>query len=189
MRRKTNLGLAGALLAALCAAGSGCGHDDDDPAPPLPSGARFVADEGTGARLWLEVAEEQPDRLLVRVWAAELGSVFGFAAHLTFDSARLELDGDRVAALDLTPWGGPVDSSQLLATLSGDVALGAARRGPGLGDVPIEQPTELASVPLRVLDPASTRLDLGTVIVRRADGSYQPTGALGGTLDTTGGAP
>jgi hypothetical protein len=48
--------------------------------------------------------------------------------------------------------------------------------------MPIDTPTRIARIPVTLVRAGAPRIAPSRVMVRRADGSYVPTSALGGTL-------
>jgi hypothetical protein len=143
-----------------------------DPEPPVQTSG-FAPDAArSGARLWIEADTRQ-----LTLWAAELGNVLGVAAHVTIDTSHLTPGAgtahDALGADALTVFE---------AVAPGDFTLGTARRGLEAGEVAIDAATELAVIPFEIVRAGEVRLAPSRVMVRRADGSYVPTAALGGTL-------
>jgi len=153
-------------------------------APPVPG---FEPDEApTGAALYLTATLDDPAAPVVQVWARDLGTIFGLACHVEFDGGQLT-----AGAPVVEPAIGPDTAGEagyLSVVAVGDVALGAARRGPDAGEVDVTAPTLVATIPLTVVSAGTSRLALTSAQVRRADGGFVPIAVAGGRL-TTGGAP
>jgi hypothetical protein len=152
---------------------------------PLVPG--FEPDEApTGAALYLTATLDDPAAPVVQVWARGLGMILGLACHVEFDGARFAAGAPVVEpaiGADTAD-----EAGYLSAVGAGDVALGAARRGPDAGEVDLTAATLVATIPLRVVSAGTSRLDLTSAQARRADGSFVPLAVAGGRL-TAGGAP
>ncbi len=186
------------MLVPLVLLATACGESKDDPTDAgedvIGDGEEeavttpgFEADPAPeGAALYVDVDVSDPDAPVATVWASDLGPVFGIALHVV-------LDGAHVTAHDVVvePFLGS-DSAGEAEYLSGpgtaDVSLGAARRGPGAGEVDVTDPVLVATIPLDVVEHGSTRIEITRFQVRRADGSFTAVDVAGGLL-TTGGAP
>ena len=182
--------LALGLVALVATLSAGCGGDEEDGAAAASGEAPkpgFVADaQGSGARMWIDAKVESDSDARVELWAAELGPVLGYSAHLRFDTEHLELD----------PAGGPTtepalgaaaDEAVHLATaLPGDVAFGGTRRSPTVGEADLGAATLLGHARLHARAATTSRLSLDRVVARRADGGYVQLTALGGELTTVG---
>ena len=156
----------------------------DEDGPPVPG---FEADpEPAGAALYASVDMTDPAAPVATIWAARLGPTFGIALHVGFDGALLAAHDPATAPCIGPDAGG--EALYVAAAKTGDVILGAVRRGPAAGEVEIGDPVVVATIPLTAIVPGTTRIDLLDAQVRRADGSFVPTGEAGGTL-TTGGTP
>jgi hypothetical protein len=155
------------VLALLCAACT-----TSDPEPPGDAGGFEPDAMQDGARLWIEADERQ-----LSLWAAGLGDVLGIAAHVKLDTTHVA-PGPGTAHAVLGD-----DAITLLEEVAaGDLVIAMARRGAAAGDVAVDVPTELATVPYQALSAGDVRLEPSRVMVRRGDGSYVGTVALGGTL-------
>jgi len=129
---------------------------------------------------------DDPTAPVLQVWAQGLGTIFGLACHLEFDGARFAAGAPVLEpALGADAAG---EAGYLSAVRTGDVALGAARREPDAGEVELTTPTLVATIPLTIVSAGTSRIDLTSTEVRRADGSYVPVALAGGRL-TAGGAP
>ncbi|MBW2261544.1 MAG: hypothetical protein JRG91_06170 [Deltaproteobacteria bacterium] len=147
----------------------------------------FEADpEPEGPGVYVDVDVTDPDAPVATVWAADMGPVFGIALHVT-------LDGTHVAAHDaaIEPCLGSDSAGEaeyLVGPGASDVSLGAVRRGPDAGEVEITAPVLVATIPLTVVAHGASRVEVTSVQVRRADGSFTAIEVAGGLL-TTGGVP
>lgn len=158
--------------------------DEDGEAPVLPG---FEADpEPEGAALTIDVDMTDPAAPVATVWAARLGPVFGIALHVAVDGAYLSMHDPVSAECVGTDSAGQAE--YLAVARDDDTSLGAVRRGPDVGEVEINEPVVVATIPLNVIAPGSSRIELIDAQVRRADGSFTPFEAAGGIL-TTGGEP
>ena len=143
------------------------------PSPPVED-ALFTPDEQTtGPRMWLN-AEAAGEQVAVTLWAAELGATFGWSAHVPSDG--MNVGG---VSIDESVLGGG-DAIHIAVARQSDVSFGGSRRSPALGPVVIDEPTKLADIAAVI--PAALRLDLDRVIVRRVDGTFIKTAALGGEV-------
>jgi hypothetical protein len=151
-------------------------------------GARFTVDpRPEGAAMWLEGEVESDGGLTVGVWAAGIGPVFGYSAHLTFDDKVLRLADDGAFASEAVL--GPDARNAAVYVWSaepGDLAFGATRRGPTLGEVELGAAVCLGKVELTPRGEGRTRIDLSRVIIRRDDESFVATHTAGGRV-TVGG--
>ncbi len=180
------------LLVLLLVAGAACGEASPPSAPDSglasdlqPATPGFAADPRPGgAALYLGV-EDPGGSPRLELWASGLGAVFGLAARVALDPARLG-----AANAKPTTWLGPEapkEARYLTLAAEGIIVLGAARRGPAAGERQLDAPTLLATAELVVRAAGRSRLELREVQVRRADGSFVPVAVAGGEL-TTGGA-
>ncbi len=144
-----------------------------------------------GPRLWLDVVLNEHEDATVQLWAAELGSVFGYSVHLEYDPNHLVLDETAGPQIDLSVFtaDGQDNGLSLIVTESGDVGLGAMRRSPALSEVQLNEPIQLATVAFKAQQPAQSELRLTRIVVREASGEYVAVQAGGGVLKTVGGAP
>ena len=189
--RETRSWVLGIAMVAAAALSCGCSGDETgSDGPPAPPPGSFEAEAaGSGPRLWLEAQLDGAMSATVGLWGAELGPVFGWSAHITgYGGEHLAPDGDPTvepAAL------APADPAQALGFAKiqrpTDIALGASRLSPELGEVTIDLPTELARVVLQPLGPGESELRIEQVVIRRSDGSYQTASVYGGVLTTAGG--
>jgi hypothetical protein len=165
---------------------AGCGDDETrSPEPkPKPGAAAFQRQaEPVGPRIWLDAASDEDGRMRIEVHGAELGDVFGWAAHVRHDAAAFTVEAGSITET----LGAATEAVRFVSLGAGDAALGAARRGAALGPVPVEAPALLAV--LEIGEPrGSTEVMLDRVVVRRADGSWVDVATAGGLL-TEGGAP
>lgn len=176
-----------ATLPLLLAASAGCA-ERTIVVSHRNAAAQFEAEpNATGARMWLEV-DAQADEVVATVHAADLGEVFGYAAHLEYDTRQLVLrpDAPPEALADALADGQPRSLVVMMQGEPGRVRIGATRKGPELGEADMSDATAIATIPFRVISNAEAPLKLTRVVVRRADGSYVPTSAFGGELVTTG---
>jgi hypothetical protein len=163
-----------------------CGGDETAPAKSHEAAVGFSPDAAVeGPRIWIEAALDG-DAARVELWAAELGPVLGYAGHLEWDAGHLALDG-APSSDDVLAAGDAKTAVHVWSGVAGDLSFGGTRRAPTLGEVDIDQPVRVGEVTLRTLAAKQSRLTPSRVIVRRADGSYVATAAVGGTL-VTGGA-
>jgi hypothetical protein len=177
----------GVLAVAASFAVAACGADETVPAKSNEPVVGFSPDVAAeGPRIWLEAALDG-DAARVELWAADLGPVFGYAGHLEWDAGHLGLDG-APSSDDLLAAGDAKTAVHVWTGVAGDLSFGGTRRAPALGEVEIDQPLRVGVVTLRTLAEKQSRLTPSRVIVRRGDGSYVATAAIGGTL-VTGGAP
>ena len=155
---------------------------------PLEVGAWTPEDTGSGARLWLEGAGDG-SVATVTVWAAELGPVFGYSLHVTYDANLFALDPNVVprAEASVLEAGQPADAIHLYALRSDHVGLAGTRTSPALDEVAIDAPTLLYSLPLQATRGGHPPFGLDRVSVRRRDGSYLPVRATGGAFAVSGG--
>ena len=173
-------------LLVLLSLTAGCDGDETSPEPgadPKPKKASFEREaEPNGPRLWLDGARGADGRLRIQVYGAELGQVFGWAAHVRYDAGAFAVE---TGALTET-LGQTTEAARFVSLAEGDAALGEARRGAALGGAAIDEPTVLAV--LEIGEPEATSdVALDRVMVRRADGSWVEVATAGGVL-TEGGA-
>jgi hypothetical protein len=175
-------------LAVVVSLTSACGDDPetkDSPPPPGPATKLFEREaQPTGPRLWLDATRDGDGVVHIEVHGAELGEVFGWAAHVHFDAEAVTIETGGVGET----LGGDAEAAKLLSVQAGDASLGQARRGPALGGVLVDEPALLATLDVGA-EGAPTEVSLERAIVRRADGSYVEVTAAGGLLTPDGGAP
>jgi hypothetical protein len=151
------------LLLALPALAAGC----------LEPGFTGDADPG-GPALVLE-QDGAPGRFAVQ--GRGLGSVFGLSYHLVFDEDLLEVRSlEQVEIL-----GGPQLARHIAAPRHGDVALGGSRLSREDGEALVED-GPLLRVELAARASGTSRVSLVDALARRADGSFIPLAAVGGSL-------
>jgi hypothetical protein len=161
-------------------------------APPdaVPDAPGFAADRRSmGPRLWIEATLAGGKNAGVELWASELGPVFGYSAHVHFDASHLSLSPDNAspeAPTVLAP-DGPAKAVELWTQSAGDVGIGAVRRSPNLGEVPIVEATMLGSFMLEARRAGRSAIGIERAVVRRADGSFVSVSVAGGTLVTVDG--
>src|SRR5688500_17350413 len=129
-----------AITMAMATFSSACGDDESQPQPETALFER--ASEPTGPRLWLDATRDADGRVRIEIHGAELGEVFGWAAHVRWDAAALEVD----AGGALQTLGGETEAATIFTWEDGDAAFGEARRGPSLGGVEVREPTLLATL-------------------------------------------
>ncbi|NUO51104.1 MAG: hypothetical protein HOV80_19785 [Polyangiaceae bacterium] len=174
-------------LAAMASLSSACGDDTEtkDSPPPDPEPALFDRQpEPNGPRLWLDATRGGDGIVRIEVHGAELGEVFGWAAHVRWDAETLTVDAGGVAET----LGGDAEAARLLSLQEGDASLGEARRGTALGGQAIDEPVVLATLDVGS-DSGPSELSLERAIVRRADGSYVEITTAGGLLRPEGSTP
>jgi hypothetical protein len=164
--------------------------DHPDAAPAIADIPGFTADRrGTGPRLWIDAKVDGGRTAQLELWAADLGPVFGYSAHLRFDDGHLALAAGTAPPASATVLGqdDPAKAIELWTQGSGDVGFGAVRRSPEAGEVPIVDATKLGALTLEASRAGRSALTLDRAIVRRADGSFVPVTVSGGTLVTVEG--
>ena len=175
-------------LAVVVSLSSACGDDPktkDSPPPPEPAAKLFAREaEATGPRLWLDATRDEDGVIRIEVHGAELGQVFGWAAHVRFDAEAVTVETGVIGET----LGGDAEAAKLSSVQAGDASLGEARRGPARVGVAIDEPALLATLDVGA-DGAPTEVSLERAIVRRADGSYVEIATAGGLLTPGGGAP
>jgi hypothetical protein len=179
---RTAILLAAGVMAVLSSA---CGDDTEteDRHPPKPALFEPQA-ELAGPRLWLSATRGADGIVRIELQGAELGDVFGWAAHVRWDPGAFAVDGGGVGET----LGGDAEAARLFTLQEGDAALGEARRGTSLGGVAIDEPAVLATLDVGTGSDAS-EVQLERAVVRRADGSYVDISTAGGRLSPEGGAP
>ena len=183
---RTALGATVAVALVACGGGSTAVSGQEDGSVPLSPG--FTPESPpAGAAVWLTCDLTQPEAPVVQVWARELGQVFGLAGHVRYDAEHLAVNEVAMA----TPLGadGAGEAAYLGAPRAGDVVLGGARRGPAAGAIDVTDPVLVATLTMRAVKPAQSRLTIDDLVVRRADGSLAVASTAGGSLTTAGGAP
>lgn len=171
-------------LAAMTSLSSACGDDTETKDTPPPEPALFErAAEPAGPRLWLSATRDADGVVRIEVHGAELGQVFGWAAHVRWDAEAVTVEAGGVAQA----LGGDAEAASLVTLQEGDAAFGEARRGTALGGVAIDEPALLAT--LDVGGDGPSQVSLERAMVRRADGSYVEITTAGGLLSPHGGAP
>ncbi len=161
---------------------SACGDDTEteDRRPPKP--ALFEPEaHPAGPRLWLSATRGGNGIVRIELHGAELGDVFGWAAHVRWDAAAFVVESGGVGET----LGGDAEAARLFNLQEGDVSLGEARRGTSLGGTPIDEPALLATLDVGAgSGPSDVRL--AHAIVRRRDGSYVEVSTAGGRLSPEG---
>jgi hypothetical protein len=175
-------------MAVTACLSSACTDETETRGPgpePQPESRLFAREaEPTGPRLWLDATRDEAGAIRIEVHGAELGEVFGWAAHVRWDEAAFTIESGGVGET----LGGEAEAARLTSLQAGDAALGEARRGPASGAVAIDAPAILATLDVGgESGPSEVRLE--RAIVRRADGSYVEIATAGGLLTTDGGAP
>ena len=187
MSRWTRTALLTTVAVALVACGGSTAvSGQEDGGVPLSPG--FTPESPpAGAAVWLTCDLTQPEAPVVQVWARELDQVFGLAGHVRYDAEHLAVSEVAMA----TPLGADAagEAADLGAPHLGDVAFGGARRGPAVGAIEVTDPALVATLSMRALKAAQSRLTIDDLVVRRADGSLVAASAAGGALTTAGGAP
>ena len=182
--------LALGLVALVAMLAAGCGGDEEDAAAAATGEAPksgFVADaQGSGARMWIDAKLNGDSDALVELWAAELGPVLGYSAHLRFDTEHLENDPAGAPSAEPALGAAAEEAVHLATALPGDVAFGGTRRSPTLGEADLGAATLLGQARLHARAASTSRLSLERVVARRADGGYLQLTALGGELTTVG---
>jgi hypothetical protein len=197
--------LAGAaLLSAACGQPSANGKPDAGPQqhdagippadagiPPADAGApdagvsaHFEPDAlPTGAALWLQADLSDAKAPKLEVWAQGISPIFGLAFHLGLDPAQLKVE---------TAGAEPVmglDGRYLQKARGGDVAFGLTHVEAASGETDLTAAKRIAVLQLSVLGPVDSRLTLGRVLARKADGSFVAVSVAAGRLVLPGGAP
>jgi len=199
--RRTLIGFLGIplMVAAGCSAnitadvGASEEHPDAAAAASTDSGVPVMSPDvpgftkdptATGARLWIEAKLVSDRDVEAEIWAAELGPVFGYTAHFSFDATLFELapgqappDAPVVLGAD-----DPAKAIELWTQAAGDVGLGAVRTSTLTGEIPVTAATRLGVVKLRASKSGHSSLGLLRVAVRRADGRFVPVSVAGGKL-------
>ncbi len=140
----------------------------------------FVADPApNGPALLAQASVVDGHRGVVDVYGAGLGEVFGVSFHVVVEGANVDVD-----LADATVDGGLAALDRTLARIDADrsdVAFGGTRLDPRAPDVAIADGA-LAHVVVDIDVAGSVRVEVADAVVRRADGSFVPCAAAGGTL-------
>ena len=182
--------LAFGVVAMVATLSAGCGGEEEDGAAATTGEAPkpgFLADaQGSGARMWIDAKLEGDADARVELWAAELGPVLGYSAHLRFDTEHLDLDPAAGPSVEPALGATADEAVHLASALPGDLAFGGTRRSPTLGEADLGAATLLGHARLHARSVTTSRLSLERVVARRADGGYVQLTALGGELTTVG---
>ncbi len=164
-----------------------------EPLPTLPveepTSALELEPRASGPALWLE-GQLQEGHATIEVWAGNLGEVFGYSLHLTYDREHLRALPEEEGDLNQLVLGAGRAAPPIYLRREGPdaVILGAVRYGVAEGEHPVMNPVRVATARLKVLKDGTSSLRLEKTMVRRSNGAFTATQATGARLVTTGGA-
>lgn len=159
----------------------GCASEPPpDPPPPPMTELRFVGDTPAGAHVVQLEGALDGSTLSLELVGRDLGAIFGWSAHVTWDPAVLTLeDASVTGAIDAPREDGRVE---IVRSVEGDLAIAETRTDRALGDATLESETVLAAVRFMLVTEAESAVSLERVVVRDASAAFVAMESGGGSL-------
>jgi hypothetical protein len=158
----------------------GCASEPPpDPPPPITE-LRFVGETPSGAHVVQLEGSLDGSTLSLELVGRDLGAIFGWSAHVTWDPAVLSLEDATIAGVIDAP--SPEGRLELVREREGDLAIAETRTDRALGDATVERESVLASLHFALLREAESAVSLERVVVRDASAAFVAMESGGGSL-------